>query len=413
MSKRELVQLSGPVRVWLPATIIGPVTFSLLSTDQALANRDHGDIAMANSSRRQTRLGFTLVELLVVITIIGMLVALLLPAVQSARESARTTQCMNNLSNLGKAMVSYDASRGSYPGYIQTQKRGQSFVYLDMSSSVPKARRTISNNESPAAVSWAALLLSRLERQDVWDRIISSDDNDQPEIRRIDTFICPSDSDALSVADMPALTYIANTGAWDRDNTGKPFTSPGGDNAANGVFFDLINSKIQSRTSGIHDGAATTIMLSENIHKSYTLSNNAALQFCWLGAATTTASNQPPNAPGSEQQFGMVWVVNETPQTGSGITFQEGLGKNTSDVVDFPTNVPAFARPASKHRNVVNTVFCDGSARPLREDIDYSVYQRLLTAYGTKCVDPSNNGNTAGAINTFRTAPPLSNQDFE
>src|SRR5438093_1380156 len=68
--------------------------------------------------------GFTLVELLVVITIIGMLVALLLPAVQGARESARTTQCLNNIGQLAKAMVTYDVSRQNFPGYIQVVKRG-------------------------------------------------------------------------------------------------------------------------------------------------------------------------------------------------------------------------------------------------------------------------------------------------
>src|SRR3954462_14274961 len=61
------------------------------------------------------RLGFTLVELLVVIAIIGILVALLLPAIQAAREAARRTKCVNQLKNIGLACLNYESARKTYP----------------------------------------------------------------------------------------------------------------------------------------------------------------------------------------------------------------------------------------------------------------------------------------------------------
>ena len=109
----------------------------------------------------------------------------------------------------------------------------------------------------------------------------------------------------------------------------------------------------------------------------------------------------------------MVWVVNVTPSAGTNIDQQERICGNEDDLVYFEPTIPRFARIGSSHRNGGNVAFCDSHVQFLRSDIDYTVYQRLMTAKGNKCVDPVNHLNLSGAINTFRTLPPLSNQDFE
>src|SRR4029079_7148594 len=129
-------------------------------------------------------LAFTLVELLVVITIIGMLVALLLPAVQNARERGRQLQCLNNLKQLALATVSHDSSKGQFPGYTQIIKRSNkeyatvsydpaSRRFVVRSYTITTPAPTTSDFDRIAGFSWATMLLPRIERSDIWDQITS------------------------------------------------------------------------------------------------------------------------------------------------------------------------------------------------------------------------------------------------
>ena len=135
-----------------------------------------------------TRRAFTLVELLVVIAIIGVLVALLLPAVQAAREAARRSSCTNNIRQLGLAIHNYESSHGQMP--------------IGTTYGRPNA-----DNPEPFYMTWSAQILPQLELQNVYDRF----DFTEPMVSRrfkegsndaiaaeisIPVYTCPSDERA-------------------------------------------------------------------------------------------------------------------------------------------------------------------------------------------------------------------------
>jgi prepilin-type N-terminal cleavage/methylation domain-containing protein/prepilin-type processing-associated H-X9-DG protein len=178
---------------------------------------------------RRTQRGFTIVELLVVITIIGILMALLFPAINAARESARRGQCINNQRQVGTAILTFTTANGNFPKHLKA---------------APVASGT------PPLWPWTVRVLSNLGRTDIYDACVAAPATARSE--RIDVLMCPSDPPA-TVTD-PQLSYAANSGKVGLDS---------GDSVANGVFFKTLDQSLSYVAQG--DGTATTILIAENV----------------------------------------------------------------------------------------------------------------------------------------------------
>jgi prepilin-type N-terminal cleavage/methylation domain-containing protein/prepilin-type processing-associated H-X9-DG protein len=215
------------------------------------------------------RSGFTLVELLVVIAIIGVLVALLLPAVQAAREAARRVQCANNLRNLALALLNHHDTQGYFP--VPTSVRP------DSNDDVLTDARLFSN--------WAIKTLPYFEQQSLFDRFeISTDtpfkrlthvDNQPARSTELPVMLCPSDQGQGK----PFTGGSFSDSSWARGNYGmngfqywpnlwlaRAMRGESDDPAAEWVDYNIgmggVNGPKMS-ISRIQDGTTNTIMLAE------------------------------------------------------------------------------------------------------------------------------------------------------
>lgn len=203
------------------------------------------------------RRAFTLIELLVVIAIIGVLVALLLPAVQQAREAARRTTCRNNLKQLGLAMHNYHDNYGTFPpGRI---------VYISPTDDFTASANGNATSGNGNCFSGFAQMLPHLDQGVIYNQINFNSGPDTTANNNIaiiqpPVFLCPTDTGFKALAQGAGFTGVTNYVM----STGNTFPvspkNPGG-KPVTGIFYE--NSRV--RIGDISDGTSQTVCLSEQI----------------------------------------------------------------------------------------------------------------------------------------------------
>jgi prepilin-type N-terminal cleavage/methylation domain-containing protein/prepilin-type processing-associated H-X9-DG protein len=315
------------------------------------------------------RRGFTLVELLVVIAIIGLLVALLVPAVNSARELARNTECKNNLKNLATAMIAHEAEKQHFPGRVNF---------------------TLSNTGAPLPVSWVTKLQPYMDGANIWDQVLQQGvtlDNwnavrngiQNPTtvqgawfITPLEYATCPSDPQLDQIA--ARLSYVINGGIWDYDIglNRQMWLNPGArnDRKANGVGhvipFDGSSGKVDSAFISKQDGISSTILLSENINAvSWPLLEEGLTAMVWTTQDAWLPETQDLSG---NRQYGI--------SKGA----ERYLDQQLLDLANSnPISLVSLARPSSNHSGSVNVAFCDGHIETLAADVHPWIYARRLS----------------------------------
>jgi prepilin-type N-terminal cleavage/methylation domain-containing protein/prepilin-type processing-associated H-X9-DG protein len=349
---------------------------------------------LAISSRRDAatvgQRGFTLVELLVVIAVIGVLVALLLPAIQSARESARRAQCLNNFKQLGVALHNYASAEQRFPpGLMAKTYEGQP-------------------NHPQTFYRWSSLahLLPYLENHSVRDLLDLSlplympgagypiaDRNKFGVAQVLPEFLCPSDLGQPVKTEWGPTNYVACAGSG--AGGGTPFET-------DGVFY--VNSATTFANLG--DGSSHTALMSESLlgedthldsksgfvavtperNYKFTLGFSAVSDLTDARCDGTQSYN---SAMGNgNDPRGFAWCSGEYRCASYNHYYSPNAANYdciTSVTVD-PTLPPqklysayGWRTARSNHSGGVNALFADGSTRFIRDDIDISLWRGLST----------------------------------
>ena len=331
---------------------------------------------------RNARRGFTLIELLVVIAIIGVLIALLLPAVQAAREAARRSQCTNNLKQMGLALHNYESTQGSFPMGGMRWDRNFDGCVTDWKHT------------------WQDYIMPFLEQGTTYNTFnFSRPWNSITQNTAFDTnvavYLCPSDS-RYTQEPVGFVQYVQTSYAAVRGGTeniyyswGTPTTQPNANRCGAIDSEGLFGTNVVYRIADISDGTSQTLAVGETSR--------------FNADASTASPFNMGNVLGAWGGPGITGWTNDVRVTGGAYTVPKinsqpdklNSGPSIGSTCGGPFATPQFGNPIgwatipnpcqnngqfgfrSNHPGGANFLFCDGSVKFLKSTINTQTLQAL------------------------------------
>ncbi len=291
----------------------------------------------------------TLIELLVVIAIIGILMALLLPAVQMARESARRTQCRNNLKQIGLALENYHSTHTLFP---PASIRASAFV---------------DNGRDEPRGTWMIAILPYLDQAPLYNSyqpLVSTDDMANFELRdtSVPGYLCPSDTGSdISFEPSLGVTYA-------RGNYGANFGagSWGTDDWQQTQYRGVMGQNTALRHADITDGASQTVLVGELRIQPSLRDNRGVWAFPAAGSASVGLDCDT-----------LCRGINAD-STSDWIPFCDPLPGNLD--CTFQNNSDSNSGPRSRHASGAHLLLGDGSVRFASENISQITLNAIFTS---------------------------------